>query len=301
MTQGVGFGLVARGFGQRDVAIILLLDEEPRAIPALLPVLLGERSMEGIRARLGHDGDGGAAGVPDRGIEVHRFDLEFLNGGGERQVGGAVAVARIGHAIDRPIIAPDVARIMRFRGAAQGIHAVVAPVAARLNTGDELDEHQRAVVERGQILYAAALHHAARAHTAGIQQGRFRGNRNSLRNLADGQIQIDLDARAHRQNDARAYGFPESRHLRQHLVITCQQQIGFVISGVIRFQCHDRVGIGVGHDHGSAGDYRALRVRYAAKDHAAGLLPKPRGGYQDQQRGFDRSRHVGTEGVPRRN
>ena len=40
ISQLIGLGCVSCRFCCRDVAVILLLDEEPRAIPPLLPMLL---------------------------------------------------------------------------------------------------------------------------------------------------------------------------------------------------------------------------------------------------------------------
>ena len=81
VAQGVGLGLVARSFGNRDVAVVLLLDKEAGTVPALLPVLLGQVAVELIGAALGHDGDLRAAGVADGRIEVDRVDTVLLDGG----------------------------------------------------------------------------------------------------------------------------------------------------------------------------------------------------------------------------
>ena len=196
VTELIGPGGITGGFGRGDVAIILLFNEEAGAIPALLPVLLGKRAVKAVGAALGHYGYGSAAGVTDGSVEVSGFDFEFLDGGGVRKIGRAVAVAHVRDAVDGPVIPADIAGIVRFAGSPDGVDAVVAAIGAGLDAGDELNQHERTVVERGEIEDAAIFHDAAGADAAGLEQRGFGGDGNSLRRFANREQNIDFRAGA---------------------------------------------------------------------------------------------------------
>ena len=175
------------------------------------------------------------AGVAYTGVEVFGLHFVLLNRRGVRHVGNALGtIAHVGHAIDRPVII-QAADIVRVRGPAERVDAVVAAIVARLNRGRELDQHQRAVIENRDVEHVAVVHHAAGiGAAAGIDQRGLGCDRDIFRGLANLKIDIDLGPRANGQFDAGASRLLETGHLRDHPVVTGHKKIGLVITGVVR-------------------------------------------------------------------
>src|SRR5206468_636396 len=151
-----------------------------------------------------------AAGVPYASVEILCLHLVFLDGGGVGQIGGGIAVAHVGNAIDGPVVSADIAGIVRFGRTTEGVDAVIASIAARLDARYELDQHQRAVVEGGQVHYAAVVHHPSGADAARVQQRGLGCHGDAFGRLAHFEPHVDLGSGAERQDYARADRFLET-------------------------------------------------------------------------------------------
>ena len=81
--------------------------------------------MQRVASRLGHDGDDGAGSMANGRVELRGFHLKLLDGQGDGKEGGGCAAPHVGRAVERPLIAANVADGVRRRCAAQSVCTVV--------------------------------------------------------------------------------------------------------------------------------------------------------------------------------
>src|SRR5439155_4849971 len=170
-------------------------------------------------------------------------DFELLHGVVVRHIGGAAAGSVIGNAVDGPFIATHVAG-----GGVIGITNIglePEPVidAAGLDSGTELYQNHGIRSDDRNIHQRAIVHDAARGDGAGVEHRRFGGDRDGLVDGADFEFEIDFDARADLELDARPHYFAKSRSIDGNLIGAGKQKAGFVITGRVGLQMDQRVGV----------------------------------------------------------
>ena len=170
---------------ERRLGTALPFEEEVVRAELLVAIVIVAFAAEAVGAALERHVDGGAGGVALLRVEVGGLDLEFLNGAGRRHERDAAAVAHVGRAVERELIAARRAIGVDVGGAAVVERARELEVAEVGDAGGEAGEHERVAVGERHQRDALFVDDLAGRSAARFEERRGGADRDDLFDRAD--------------------------------------------------------------------------------------------------------------------